>query len=111
VKQTYFRYEQSMSSSTLRHQVLLGTALGLIQPGAWDGILSAHAKFPHARIRADSSYQGSVALSMFFADLAQMTPRSQESLEAIGRKVLASLIAPDDQSAKARLDVLGNDTV
>jgi|SRR5881227_2266067 len=48
---------------------------------------------------------------MFFADLAQMTPRSQESLEAMGRKVLASLIAPDDQSAKARLDVLGNDTV
>jgi hypothetical protein len=111
IRQQYFRYDNNMSRQEMRDEVLLGTALGLIQPGAWDGVLAANPKFGHVRVSAYAEYDPQAALSVFLADPVNLTCRSNQELTAIGRRSLASLIDASDPAGQVRLAALANDTV
>lgn len=111
VSQDYFEYQNKMSRQEMLANVLLGVALKLIDPGAWDALLAATPVFLHARVSATAEYDGNSAMRLFFADVNKRVARSRDDLERIGRQMMALLIAPDDDISRARISVLNNDAI
>ncbi len=109
--QTYFRYAASMSSQEMQDQILFGTALNLFLEGTLDGVVAASPSFNHVKVSASAKYDGDAAKRLFFADIAQRTPRTRDELERIGRQVKVSLLNPTETGGVARINVLNNDAI
>jgi len=109
VAQDYLDYSSNMSPQQLRDDVRLGTVLGLIPSGAFDADLSRNAPFPHARVSLSLRYVGAGAMSIFFSNVVSRTPRTQDELERVGRKVMTGLIDPTEPINATRISFLEND--
>ncbi|HEY3627285.1 MAG TPA: hypothetical protein VGL00_13410 [Terracidiphilus sp.] len=109
VVQTYFDYEESMSSSQLGANVRLGTNLGVVPPGTFDSVLAKNLPVAHGRVSLVLRFESAEVMSIFFSDTTRLTPRSSEELERVGRTVLAALLDPSDGIDAARMEILNND--
>ncbi len=109
--QDYLCYAAKMNRQSLREELLLGYALGVLQPGAIDLLLGQGAAFGHVRLSATVSYGTEQVYSIFFADPKNRTPHTIAELEKLGRDTMAALLDPADQTqqAQARIRVLQSD--
>jgi hypothetical protein len=111
VSQAYFRYARQLNGRQMRDELLLGAALGIVQPGSWDGILVSTSNFGHVSVGAMADYDTAGAMHLFFADPANRTPYTRSALESIGRKAMAALIEPSDPGSTSRLLALSSNPV
>jgi len=107
--QSYFDYERSMSPGDMKENVRLGYALGLIPPGALDGILKTTASFQHASVSAVIRYDLPSLLNIFYKNPATKAQRTRGELENAGRQVMCALLDPADATDAVRMEVLRND--
>jgi hypothetical protein len=111
VSQAYFRYARQMNPRQMRDELLLGAALGIVQPGSWDGLLASTSNFGHVSVAATAEYNTAGAMHLFFADPANQIPYTTPALESIGRKVMLALIGPGDPGTTARVLALSSNPV
>jgi hypothetical protein len=109
VQQSYFRFDNKWDLLELKHLMLLGRALGLIDRSEAERYLANATNQGPIRVTATASYdiQGSEAL--FFSEISKRSLRRAEDLELVGRQTLASLIDSDEPVGRIRLWALQND--
>jgi hypothetical protein len=111
VSQSHFQYARQMNPLQLRDELLLGAALGIVQPGSWTGIFAATPRFEHVSIATTADYNSESAMHLFFADPANRTPYTRSALESIGRNVMIALIDPGNPGSAARIFALSSNPV
>ena len=103
-------FKQSVTSESIRKNLRLGVALGLLrQDDLHEASGQAQSHYFHLAARA--TFEGDNALRLFFSDLTMRTPYQETELQQLGRRVLASLLDPDIPSDYARIAVLESDAL
>ncbi len=115
MQQSYICYKDTATRQDMQDQVLLGTALKLIDDGQkkqfWDGALATNRVFPHAHISASAKYNNDEVMGLFFADPGQRQSRTRAEIENAGRDAMVALIDASDAAGPQRRAVLQNDTI
>gem|GEM_PF-1908212 len=115
IQQSYFLYANKMSQQTMRDQISIGAALGLIRDDderqLWDQTVAANSEFAAARIFASAKYDADKALSLFFADAGLRQPRTRAQIEQIGRDTMIALIDAGDPGGSQRRTALASDSI
>ena len=106
VLQSYLDYQRSMSWDEMNQNIQIGYMLGLIPKGDLDAKLNATRSFPHAYISVTVRYTTDAVMTMFFSDPINLTRRTQDELEQVGRETMIGMLNPNDPTDKARIGIL-----
>ncbi|MGH9431684.1 MAG: hypothetical protein ACRD3T_09090 [Terriglobia bacterium] len=107
---SYLLYEEELHAQSVRKDLLVGIALGLISQAEWQNLAPASACPKHVRIAAKAVFGNDAAMRLFFSDPTARTPWALDHLKRVGRNVLSSLLDPNDPIDARRQQVLGDDT-
>ncbi|MGH9406023.1 MAG: hypothetical protein ACRD3D_09340 [Terriglobia bacterium] len=107
--QTYLLYEDSLRYRDALKQLDTGEALGVMPSGVKTDLPASGAPVRHARFAASLDYENNDVLRFFFRDVDALTPRTPDELKKIGRRVLVSLLDPQDPTDQLRIAALNSD--
>lgn len=108
-RQDFLLYKASMAYRQALKQLNAGEALGAM-PSSVKAQLPANGNSVwHARFAASRDYSNPDVMRFFFSDTETFMPRTAPDLKKLGRRVLASLLDPQDQTDRARIQVLQSD--
>jgi hypothetical protein len=97
---SFFSLNQHTSQETLRDQLDVSVALGLLDPTAATGMVASAPEFGRTLYYAATNYDGDLSSSLF---LDGKQPRAAEYYEQAGLQAIAQLIRPEDiDSARLR---------
>ncbi len=108
--QSLLIYDERSSYASLRKNLLLGKALQLLTDAELDGI-ALEKQFKYFRLETRAAFEGNDALSLFFEDVAERTPRKEEDLKRLGRDVLITLLDRSSAMDEARKRALQSDAI
>jgi hypothetical protein len=89
IAHTYFELHSKTDAATVRNNLDVFEALGLIKPSDRDSFLSAGTKFGRTTLYAETSYDDALVNRLF---LNNGSARSQDEYETAGRKAIALLV-------------------
>ncbi|HEY7212193.1 MAG TPA: hypothetical protein VH477_18100 [Bryobacteraceae bacterium] len=108
--QSLLVYKARQSYTALKKDLLVGEALGLLSAADLAAI-GLQKQFKYFRLTASAVFDGDDALRLFFSDIAARTPRTEEDLKKLGRKVMIALLDPAIATDDARRKVLASDAL
>ncbi len=108
-KQDFLLYRDSLGYRDALKELNAGEALGVMPVQVKTNLPNVGAPVHHARFAASSKYENADVMHFFFSDPQTFKPRQVEDLKRIGRRVLASLLDPQDTVDAQRIGVLQSD--
>jgi hypothetical protein len=111
VGQSLFLFYATTNTAQLEKDLLLAVAIGELTQSQLQSIQISNPKPSHVVISASQDIKGIQALNMFFADPTTFTARDLDSLKAMGKQVLASLLDPNDPVDQRRVAILNNPAI
>jgi len=109
VTQDLLLYKNSMPYRDALKQLNAGEVLGVMLPAAKTTLPPSGGPVHHARFAASCTYSNDDVLRFFFTDIQDFIPRELAGVKKMGRKVLASLLDPQDPADQKRIAVLLDD--
>ncbi len=106
--QSLMLYKEQSNLESVRKNLLLGVALGLLTEGDL-GQLPPQAPYKYFRLAARVTFEGQDVLRLFFSDVPARTERQENDLKRLGRQVLVSLLDRNIPADRARSNVLNSD--
>ncbi|MDQ2840303.1 MAG: hypothetical protein M3Y72_04540 [Acidobacteriota bacterium] len=106
--QSLLLYKEQSNLESVRKNLLLGMALGLLMEGDL-GLLTPQAPYKYFRLAAKATFEGEDALRLFFLDVPARTAREEKDLKRLGRQTLAALLDRNIPADRARVAVLNSD--
>ncbi len=107
--QNLMEYHDSLGYRSALKQLNAGRVLHVIPVGTDFGLPATGQPVHHALFKASRNYTNDEVLRFFFSDGAGLTGRALESLKQLGRRVLSSLLDPQDPTDQKRIAALQND--
>jgi hypothetical protein len=101
---SFFELNAATNADTMRSELDVASALGLLDPGQEDSLLGGAADFGRTMTYAETSYDAATASALF---LNGSVPKAEPEFEAAGRQALQSLVRPggaDDYRLRAATD-------
>ena len=108
--QDFLLYKSSMDYRQALKQLNAGLALGVLPADTKAKLPPAGPPVHHARFAASCVYGNDDVLRFFFSDIRALTPRTAADLKQTGRRVLASLLDPQDSTDQKRIFALQSDS-
>jgi hypothetical protein len=108
-RQDFLLYKTSMAYRDALKQLNAGEVLGAMPPSVKSHLPANGNSVRHARFAASRDYSNVDVMHFFFSDDIELTPRTAADLKKLGRSVLASLLDPQDQTDRQRIQVLQSD--
>jgi hypothetical protein len=108
IGQTLLTYYATTNAAQLRKDLLLAVAIGELTQSQLQSLAISNPKPSHVLISASQDIKGVQALGMFFADPKTWAARDLDSLKAMGKEVLASLLDPGDPVDQRRIAILNS---
>ena len=101
---SFFELNASTNPDTMRTELDVAAALGLLNPGQEDSLLAGAGDFGRTMVYAETSYDAGLASALFLNGSA---PRAAPEFEAAGRQAIQLLVrtgAADDYRLRAATD-------
>jgi hypothetical protein len=111
VGQSLLIYHATTKAAQLRKDLRLSVAIGELTESQLDSLQISNPKPAHVVIDANQDIKGVQAISMFFADPAAWTAQDLDTLKALGKQVLASLLDPSDPVDERRIQILASQQI
>ncbi len=109
-RQSLLLYNERSNYASVRKNLLLGRALGLLTESELNGI-ALEKQIHYFRLETRATFQGEEALSLFFEDVRNRTPHREEDLKRLGRNVLIALLDKNSPVDQARAAALRSDVI